>query len=861
MIPEEESIDNAFAKFNTIITSLKALDDVYEEVIKKDSETVKNKREQSRSIALKARKESSDEDSSTSDSEDEEYAMACGDPNHLIGECPKQLKYQNQRAFVGGAWSDSDDDEEEKTKERKSVFMAKDSNETRAEYGSGVTRPKIEDKDNFELKGQFLKELRTNIFSGSGHEDANEHIEKVLEIVDLFHIPNITIDQVMLREFPISLIGAFPISLTGSITTWDGLKTNFLNKYCPHARTAKKMEEITNFQQELDENLYQAWERFKELLMKCPQHYLTEIHMVILFYNGLGIPTRQIIDSRGVIPSNTIANAKIAIQEMAEYSQKWHNGTSRSRSTESSDGLATIQAQLNYLGREIKKVNKKVYAAQCPDPRLRERIKFDLEARLIGETLVLNRSLDPFFEDYIELNNLNELFELRRNQGDDLMPTIEECEAKFFPLLYVNVMSLLFHNSIMKDKMVYKGNNVIGALMNVPIFVGTFSVVTDFAVLENMDEYRDEGIYQYAYRLVGVKRVLKLCGSSDAKHILVFQPSIFTVDNEDSTTIHPDDLEEHGFEGGTLIYLTMRARIFLKNTGKEAELANKRKNWVLWPLGIKTARTRSQSEGLCQLRKLLQMPLCSLGRLSMGDVLAMMEFGPKQRVYTSIDDFVYVNESASESIVEKPTIENNKPKTARKEDGALIIKDWVSESEEMNGNHNKDLQDNRMLTDRDAIGLMTGIDPILPIHEELMRNYCFKEVQGFSDIGYQTIKGGGKKDVEDPGNEDVRLKEESMLWSTTGFERSRFPEQSIQIGKGHFMHCIKLREIGLKPCNLFALIKTFEREDVLLSLSRCWHKMVSIELAVNSHSLRMHVKRREDGIFISLRTSIVNEIA
>ncbi|GJV16166.1 hypothetical protein Tco_1397981 [Tanacetum coccineum] len=46
----------------------------------------------------------------------------------------------------------------------------------------------------------------------------------------------------------------------------------------------------------------------------------------------------------------------------------------------------------------------------------------------------------------------------------------------------------------MKDKMVYKGNNVVGALMNVPIFVGTFSVVTDFAVLEDMDAYHDEGI-------------------------------------------------------------------------------------------------------------------------------------------------------------------------------------------------------------------------------------------------------------------------------------------------------------------------------------------------------------------------------
>ncbi|GJY54304.1 hypothetical protein Tco_0445968 [Tanacetum coccineum] len=76
---------------------------------------------------------------------------------------------------------------------------------TREGYGSGIARPKIEEKDHFELKGQFLKELRDNTFSGSDNEDANEHIEKVLEIVDLFHIPNITQDQVMLRAFPMSL--------------------------------------------------------------------------------------------------------------------------------------------------------------------------------------------------------------------------------------------------------------------------------------------------------------------------------------------------------------------------------------------------------------------------------------------------------------------------------------------------------------------------------------------------------------------------------------------------------------------------------------------------------------------------------
>ncbi|GKA14051.1 putative reverse transcriptase domain-containing protein [Tanacetum coccineum] len=190
---------------------------------------------------------------------------------------------------------------------------------------------------------------------------------------------------------------------------------------------------------------------------------------------------------------------------------------------------------------------------------LRERMELDLEARLMGETLVLNRSLDPFSKDYIKLNDLNEPFELRRNQGDYLMPTIKEGEVieefrtrdedldtgiddypsycdndkkihidcaqnlkfscmigfkfthtNFFPLLFVNVMSRKFHNSIMKNKMQYKGDNVIGALMNVPIFVRTFFVMTNFSVLEDMDAYRDNGMGDVIFgkpflREVGIK--------------------------------------------------------------------------------------------------------------------------------------------------------------------------------------------------------------------------------------------------------------------------------------------------------------------------------------------------------------------
>nr|GEY46311.1 alpha/beta hydrolases superfamily protein [Tanacetum cinerariifolium] len=41
----------------------------------------------------------------------------CGDPNHLIGECPKPPKDKNKRAFVGGFRSDSGEEDDEKVKD------------------------------------------------------------------------------------------------------------------------------------------------------------------------------------------------------------------------------------------------------------------------------------------------------------------------------------------------------------------------------------------------------------------------------------------------------------------------------------------------------------------------------------------------------------------------------------------------------------------------------------------------------------------------------------------------------------------------------------------------------------------------
>ncbi|GKB16100.1 hypothetical protein Tco_0850023 [Tanacetum coccineum] len=119
---------------------------------------------------------------------------------------------------------------------------------------------------------------------------------------------------------------------------------------------------------------------------------------------------------------------------------------------------------------------------------LKERMELDLEARLMGETLVLNRSLDPFFGDYIELNNLNVPLELRRDQVNDLMPTIEEGEVieEFRARNDARMVRIFFGYPWDYD---HDKKIRIDCAHNLK-----FSCMIDFAVLEDMDAYRDEGI-------------------------------------------------------------------------------------------------------------------------------------------------------------------------------------------------------------------------------------------------------------------------------------------------------------------------------------------------------------------------------
>ncbi|GJU10194.1 retrovirus-related pol polyprotein from transposon TNT 1-94 [Tanacetum coccineum] len=238
------------------------------------------------------------------------------------------------------------------------------------------------------------------------------------------------------------------------------------------------------------------------------------------------------------------------------------------------------------------------------------------------------------------------------------------------------------------------------------------------------------------------------------------QPSIPQLDNEDLQKIHLGDLEEMDLRWN-IAMLTIRARRFLKNTGRKLDMANKERigfdkskvecfncykrghfarecraprnqdNRNREPtrrtvpveettsnalVSYSTSSTNSevsndsnccssclecvkdlkeQNEQLVKDLRTARVSVISYNGFQTSVEAKTVSYNvvppsytrnfmpPKpDLVYPSLADFVDVNESVSESIVEKPTVETYEPKTTRKENKAPIIEDWVSESEE-----------------------------------------------------------------------------------------------------------------------------------------------------------------------------------
>ncbi|KAF7820643.1 uncharacterized protein G2W53_026098 [Senna tora] len=249
--------------------------------------------------------------------------------------------------------------------------MAEQNNRNVSDYATpkldglqhSIRRPSIQ-ANNFEIKPATIQLLQANgQFGGSPIEDPKNHILNFLEICDTFKHNGVSDDAIRLRLFPFSLRDKTKVwlqsLLEGSITTWEELAQQFLTKYFPPGKTAKMRNDITSFVLLDNESLYEAWERFKELLRKCPHHGLPKWLQVQTFYNGLSSEIRTSIDAAagGALMSKPVDAAYTLLETMSSNNHQWHSDRhvhARVAGVQDSDMFASLFSQIAVLTKEVK---------------------------------------------------------------------------------------------------------------------------------------------------------------------------------------------------------------------------------------------------------------------------------------------------------------------------------------------------------------------------------------------------------------------------------------------------------------------------------------------------------------------------
>ncbi|CAA0831267.1 Unknown protein, partial [Striga hermonthica] len=210
----------------------------------------------------------------------------------------------------------------------------------------------------FELSPSLIRMVQQEQFGGAAIEDPNAHLAQFLEICGTVKYNGVLEDAIRLRLFSFSLRDKANVwynSLeAGTVTTWDEMHQKFLLKFFPPSKMLRLQTEITQFKQQDGEPLYEAWERYTQLLRTCPQHGFSEEHQICYFYNGLSGPMKSMVDASagGALLGRRPNDTKRILEEMASNSYQWpveRTMLKRVATTNEADSAASMAAQIAAL--------------------------------------------------------------------------------------------------------------------------------------------------------------------------------------------------------------------------------------------------------------------------------------------------------------------------------------------------------------------------------------------------------------------------------------------------------------------------------------------------------------------------------
>ncbi|GKA06540.1 homeodomain-like protein [Tanacetum coccineum] len=324
---------------------------------------------------------------------------------------------------------------------------------TREDYGLSIVGPKINEKAHFELKCQFLKELRDNTFSGSDNKDANKHIEKGLEIVDLFHIPDVTQAAIqahlnnLRRE--IKKVNEKVYAAQVGCESCSGLH---YTKDCPLNKVGKILEKAYDTQFGV---IFPQGGRYRAA--------------------SLGFYQRD----NGNSSKESANNLKWLLMEKLRMGYQIKVSTNMHDSSILEDSLPPKEKDSGSLG-ELTPTKLIIILAD----RMMKHPKGIAENVLVG----IDKFVFPV--DFVVLD-MPEDIKVPLILG---RPFLSTAHAKIDVFKRKITLRVGDDKIVFKNKIEYKGKDVVGDFINVPIFVGSFSVVIDFVVVENIGAYRDHDI-------------------------------------------------------------------------------------------------------------------------------------------------------------------------------------------------------------------------------------------------------------------------------------------------------------------------------------------------------------------------------
>nr|GFA00835.1 reverse transcriptase domain-containing protein [Tanacetum cinerariifolium]GFA00842.1 reverse transcriptase domain-containing protein [Tanacetum cinerariifolium] len=154
----------------------------------------------------------------------------------------------------------------------------------------------------FGLKNDMIQQDYNSCqFHGLLGDDANKHLDKFLHVTQSIKVNGVTDDALHLYLFPHSLthhsIAWFDRLPRNSINTFKQMAKMFLEKYFPPSMVTKLRNEITNFCQLPDESLFEACERYKLSINRCPNHNMLPVTQIDTFYNGLTLRHHDTINA------------------------------------------------------------------------------------------------------------------------------------------------------------------------------------------------------------------------------------------------------------------------------------------------------------------------------------------------------------------------------------------------------------------------------------------------------------------------------------------------------------------------------------------------------------------------------------